>query len=175
MVEEYYGMMLYPDSQIIMISKSDLIEFYNWASQGNFPMKGNPTTANYSNRKIQVCQLKCVRKNLNIRKKLMTDKIYKIYKNDDILNSNYVVFAGGTILKPHTDPDIYSERYKRIQIPIKVANGSYMLWQGEKVIWEKGVPKCYLVMDHIHEAYNLSDDTMEFLFVDVKVDTVVEL
>ena len=105
----------------------------------------------------------------------MTAKIYEIYKYADILNSNYVIVAGRTMLKPHIDQDIYSERYKRIQIPIKVANGSYMLWKGEKVIWEKGVPKCYPVMDYIHEAYNLSDDTMEFLFVDFKLDTVVEL
>ena len=86
MVEEYYGMMLYPDSLIIMISKSDLIEFYNWASQGNFPMKGNPTTANYSNRKIHVCQLKCVRKNLNIRKKLIKYKISSHIFNFDKYN-----------------------------------------------------------------------------------------
>ena len=54
-------------------------------------------------------------KSMNIRKKLMNHKIYEIYKNDDILNSNYAIFAGGTILKPHIAPDIYTERYKRIQ------------------------------------------------------------
>ena len=158
-----------------MITRKNLDDLYNWALKGNFPMKGNPTSPNYSNKKIYICQFKFVRKSMNIRKKLMTDEIYEIFKNDEILNSNYAIFAGGTILKPHIDPDIYTERYKRIQIPMKVSEGSYMLWKGEKVIWEKGVPKCYPVMDHIHEAYNLSDDTMEFLFVDVKLDTVVEL
>ena len=161
-----------------MISKLNLIEFYNWASQCNFPMKGNPTTEDYSNRKIYVCQLKCVRKNLNIRKKLMTDRIYEIYKNDDILNSNYVIFAGGTILKPHIDPDIYSERYKRIQIPIKVPFGCYMEWtniKDGKTIWEEGQPQVCDVMHHIHQAFNPSNDTLEFLFLDVKMDTEVEL
>ena len=30
-------------------------------------------------------------------------------------------------------------------------------------------------MDYIHEAHNPSDQTLEFLFIDVKMDTVVEI
>ena len=138
-------------------------------------MKGNPTSPNYSNKKIYICQFKFVRKSMNIRKKLMTDEIYEIFKNDEILNSNYAIFAGGTILKPHIDPDIYTERYKRIQIPMKVPEGSYMLWGKEKIIWKEGEPQCYLVMDYVHQASNPSDKPIEFLFLDVKMDTEVEL
>ena len=138
-------------------------------------MKGNPTSPNYSNKKIYICQFKFVRKSMNIRKKLMTDEIYEIFKNDEILNSNYAIFAGGTILKPHIDPDIYTERYKRIQIPMKVPEGSYMLWGKEKIIWKEGEPQCYPVMDYVHQASNPSDKPIEFLFLDVKMDTEVEL
>ena len=175
MVVEYYGMMLYPDFQIIMISKSDLIEIYNWASQVQFPLKKAPTSVGYSNKDIYICGLKFIRKNVNIRKTLMTDIVYNIMKKDEILYAVYSRFSGGTILRPHKVPDVYSDRYKRIQIPLNVTKAFYMIWEGEKVYWENGVTQLFHVMDHIHEAYNLSDDTMEFLFVDVKVDTVVEL
>jgi len=158
-----------------MITRKNLDDLYNWALKGNFPMKGNPTSPNYSNKKIYICQFKFVRKSMNIRKKLMTDEIYEIFKNDEILNSNYAIFAGGTILKPHIDPDIYTERYKRIQIPMKVPEGSYMLWGKEKIIWKEGEPQCYLVMDYVHQASNPSDKPIEFLFLDVKMDTEVEL
>ena len=158
-----------------MITRKNLDDLYNWALKGNFPMKGNPTSPNYSNKKIYICQFKFVRKSMNIRKKLMNDKIYEIYKNDEILNSNYAIFAGGTILKPHIDPDIYTERYKRIQIPMKVPEGSYMLWGKEKIIWKEGEPQCYPVMDYVHQASNPSDKPIEFLFLDVKMDTEVEL
>ena len=158
-----------------MITRKNLDDLYNWALKGNFPMKGNPTSPNYSNKKIYICQFKFVRKSMNIRKKLMNDKIYEIYKNDEILNSNYAIFAGGTILKPHIDPDIYTERYKRIQIPMKVPEGSYMLWGKEKIMWKEGEPQCYPVMDYVHQASNPSDKPIEFLFLDVKMDTEVEL
>tara|TARA_B100001057_G_C22223077_1_gene709023 strand:+ start:73 stop:555 length:483 start_codon:yes stop_codon:yes gene_type:complete len=158
-----------------MITRKNLDDLYNWALKGNFPMKGNPTSPNYSNKKIYICQFKFVRKSMSIRKKLMTDEIYQIYKNDEILNSNYAIFAGGTILKPHIDPDIYTERYKRIQIPMKVPEGSYMLWGKEKIIWKEGEPQCYPVMDYVHQASNPSDKPIEFLFLDVKMDTVIEL
>ena len=158
-----------------MITRKNLDDLYNWALKGNFPMKGNPTSPNYSNKKIYICQFKFVRKSMNIIKKLMTDEIYEIYKNDEILNSNYAIFAGGTILKPHIDPDIYTERYKRIQIPMKVPEGSYMLWGKEKIIWKEGEPQCYPVMDYVHQASNPSNKPIEFLFLDVKMDTVVEL
>ena len=158
-----------------MITRKNLDDLYNWALKGNFPMKGNPTSPNYSNKKIYICQFKFVRKSMSIRKKLMTDEIYQIYKNDEILNSNYAIFAGGTILKPHIDPDIYTERYKRIQIPMKVPEGSYMLWGKEKIIWKEGEPQCYPVMDYVHQASNPSDKPIEFIFLDVKMDTVIEL
>ena len=50
-----------------------------------------------------------------------------------------------------------------------------MIWKGENVYWEDCVTQVFDVMDNIHQAFNNSDETMEFLFLDVKMDTEVEL
>ena len=158
-----------------MISKTDLQKIYQWGLKTKFPLKLAPTTKGYTNKDIFICGLKFVRKNVNIKKNLMTKEIYDIIKDDDILYAVYSIFAGGTILRPHKDPDVYSARYKRIQIPLKVPKGCFMLWGKEKIIWKEGEPQCYPVMDKVHQASNPSDKPIEFLFLDVKMDTVVEL
>ena len=158
-----------------MISNKDLIDLYNWAKDKEFPVKKAPTTKGYTNKDIYICGLKFVRKNVNIRRNLMTQRIIDTMEDSDILYATYAIFQGGTILTPHKDPNVYSDRYKRIQIPIKVPKGCYMIWDGSKVTWEEGVPQCYAVMDYIHEAHNPSNDTLEFLFLDVKMNTKVEL
>lgn len=158
-----------------MLTKDNLKELYKWASQSEFPLKKAPTTVGYSNKEIYICGLKYIRKNINIRKSLMTESVYNIMKNDEILYAVYSRFSGGTILKPHKDPDVYSDRYKRVQIPLDVTKDFYMVWKGENVYWENGVTQVYHVMDNIHSAFNDSDKTMEFLFIDVKLDTVVEI
>ena len=158
-----------------MLTKDNLKELYKWASQSKFPLKKAPTTVGYSNKDIYICGLKYIRKNINIRKSLMTESVYNIMKNDEILYAVYSRFSGGTILKPHKDPDVYSDRYKRVQIPLDVTKDFYMVWKGKNVYWENGVTQVYHVMDNIHSAFNDSDKTMEFLFIDVKLDTVVEI
>ena len=158
-----------------MISKSDLEEVYKWASTTEFPLKKAPTTVGYTNKDIYICGLKYIRKNINIRKSMMTDIVYNIMKNDEILYAVYSRFAGGTILTPHKDPDVYSDRYKRVQIPLNVTKDFYMIWNGEKVYWENSVVQVFEVMDNVHQAFNKSDKTMEFLFLDVKMDTEIEL
>ena len=157
-----------------MLTKDNLKELYKWASQSKFPLKKAPTTVGYSNKDIYICGLKYIRKNINIRKSLMTESVYNIMKNDEILYAVYSRFSGGTILKPHKDPDVYSDRYKRVQIPLDVTKDFYMVWKGENVYWENGVTQVYHVMDNIHSAFNKSDKTMKFLFIDVKLDTYVE-
>ena len=112
-----------------MISKYDLEEVYKWASTTEFPLKKAPTTIGYTNKDIYICGLKYIRKNINIRKSMMTDAVYNIMKNDEILYAVYSRFAGGTILTPHKDPDVYSDRYKRVQIPLNVTRDFYMIWR----------------------------------------------
>ena len=161
-----------------MITHRDLIELYNWAKDTEFPVKTAPTIEGYSNKPIDYYWIKSVKKSTLIREKLMTDKVRKIYDNDDILFSNYAIFYAGTILKPHKDPNILRYPYKRIQIPLTIPNQNdcYMQWvdvKDGKVLWEEGVPQVCDVMNHLHEAFNKSDKPMEILFVDVKHDTEV--
>lgn len=158
-----------------MITKSNLKELYEWASSSEFPLKKAPTTVGYSNKDIYICGLKYIRKNTNIRKSMMTDVVYNIMKNDEILYAVYSRFIGGTILTPHKDPDVYRDRYKRVQIPLNVTRDFYMIWKDKKIYWEDGVTQVFEVMDNIHQAFNNSDKTMEFLFLDVKMNTEVEL
>ena len=158
-----------------MITKSNLKELYEWASSSEFPLKKAPTTVGYSNKDIYICGLKYIRKNTNIRKSMMTDVVYNIMKNDEILYAVYSRFVGGTILTPHKDPDVYRDRYKRVQIPLNVTRDFYMIWKDKKIYWEDGVTQVFEVMDNIHQAFNNSDKTMEFLFLDVKMNTEVEL
>ena len=118
-----------------MISKIDLDILYKWASTSKFPLKKAPTTVGYTNKDIYICGLKYIRKNVNIRKSMMTDAVYNIIKNDEILYAVYSRFEGGTILTPHKDPDVYSDRYKRVQIPLNVTKDFYMIWKKKKVYW----------------------------------------
>ena len=161
-----------------MITHLDLIELYNWAKDTEFPVKTAPTIEGYSNKSIDYYWIKSVKKSTLIREKLMTDKVRKIYDNDDILFSNYAIFYAGTILKPHKDPNILRYPYKRIQIPLTIPNKNecYMQWVDDKngkILWEEGVPQVCDVMNRLHEAFNKSDKPMEILFVDVKHDTEV--
>ena len=161
-----------------MITHRDLTDLYNWAKDTEFPVKTAPTIEGYSNKSIDYYWIKSVKKSTLIREKLMTDKVRKIYENDDILFSNYAIFYAGTILKPHKDPNILRYPYKRIQIPLTIPNQNdcYMQWvdvKDGKVLWEEGVPQVCDVMNHLHEAFNKSNKPMEILFVDVKLDTEV--
>jgi hypothetical protein len=161
-----------------MITNNDLKDLYNWAKDTKFPVKTAPTIEGYSNKVIDYYWIKSVKKSTLIREKLMTDRIREIYQNDDILFSNYALFYPGTILKPHKDPDLLREPYKRIQIPLSIPDKDkcYMQWiDGDKVIWNEGIAEVNYVMHHFHEAFNLSDKSMEILFIDVKIDTEVEL
>ena len=161
-----------------MITQQDLTDLYEWAKDTEFPVKTAPTIEGYSNKSIDYYWIKSVKKSTLIREKLMTHRVREIYENDDILFSNYAIFYAGTILKPHKDPNILREPYKRIQIPLTIPNQNdcYMEWVDVKdgrILWEEGVPQVCDVMNNLHEAFNKSKKPMEILFVDVKLDTEV--
>ena len=161
-----------------MISKEQLQLLYKWGKDTSFPLKKAPTNIEgYSNRDIDYYWLKSVKKSTITRTKFMTDEIKKIYDNDEILFSNYVIFYEGTILRPHKDPDILRHPYKRVQIPLSVPDGDcYMRWTktGDKIYWKEGVTEVCDVCKFVHEAFNNTPKPIEFLFLDVKLDTVVE-
>jgi hypothetical protein len=160
-----------------MVSQNDLQTLYKWAKITSFPTKKAPTTNGYCNKFIPHYWLKSISKTILIRKKFMTDEIFRIHQNDSILYSGYSLFEPGTILIAHKDPNIYREPYKRIQIPLTIPDRKkcYMTWMGEKIYWKEGIVQVYDVMNNIHDGGNLSDESMEFLFIDVKRDTIVEL
>jgi aspartyl/asparaginyl beta-hydroxylase (cupin superfamily) len=159
-----------------MITREELDQLYSWAKDSEFPLKQAPTVEGYANKPISYCWLKGVGKTVMIRKKLMSDAVAKIYENDDILFSMISVFDENTELKPHRDPNVYREPYKRIQIPLVIPDEEkcYMIWKKEKTFWKEGEPKVCEVMDVIHEGYNYSNKPMIFLFVDIKKGTEVQ-
>tara|TARA_B100000214_G_scaffold329259_1_gene268898 strand:- start:519 stop:1094 length:576 start_codon:yes stop_codon:yes gene_type:complete len=122
--------------------------------------------------------LKMSRKITTIRKSAMPEHIYKIHQNPEILYSGYANLKPGYYISPHKDPDVYSARYKRVQIPLYLPEKDkmYMTWEdGRKIYWEEGVSQVWHVMDHLHSGNNESDKPAKFLFLDVTLDAEVEV
>jgi hypothetical protein len=168
-----------------MITKKELDKLYQWGKSIDIPYKIAPTAMGYSNKPISYCWIKgeSVKKNGDssvkyMRKRVIkNEEVEKIFDNSEIIFVTFALFDEGTILQKHKDPNIYREEYKRIQIPLTIPNEEkcYMIWKDEKLHWSEGKPQIFEVMDHIHEGGNLCDSPMEFLFLDVKKDTEVEL
>lgn len=167
-----------------MITKKELNCLFEWAKKTEFPMKNTPTVGEYSNKQIYHCWIKAETvdksrtKNVKyIKKNLIKDpEVIHIFNNSEILFTTFSIFESGTILNKHKDPDVYRCPYKRIQIPIEIPDKEkcFMIWNDKKVFWEEGVSQVYEVMDYFHEGANLSNSSMKFLMVDVKLDTIVE-
>jgi len=170
-----------------MISKTDLKNLYEWAKDKDFPLRRTITTRkpygtnkieSYCNKEIYSYPLKFGRRKVTIRESVMPQEIIDIFKDEDILYTVVSIFQAGTILKPHRDPHIYNFPYKRIQIPLDIpeVGKCTMRWiKGGTIVWEEGVPQVCNVMYDVHEASNLSDKDMFMMFLDVKMDTEVEL
>ena len=151
------------------MKRSDLDYLYEWATRTDFPLRRAPTAVGYSNKDIYFCWLKASNdKRGSVRYSLVRDeRAQQILESDEVVFATVSCFEPGTELGPHKDPPVYGIHYRRIQIPLYIpSNDCYMIWKGEKVFWEEGVPQIYDVMDHVHEGYN-SDDDMLFLFVDI--------
>ena len=152
------------------MNKIDLEYLYEWATRTDFPLRRAPTAVGYSNKDIYFCWLKAQNKNGGgVRRSVVEDeRAAKILDSPEVCFATVSLFEPGTELGPHKDPPVYGIHYRRIQIPLYIpSNDCYMIWKGEKVFWEEGVPQIYDVMDHVHEGYNYSDDDMLFLFVDI--------
>ena len=163
-----------------MISRKEIDELYEWAKVTKFPLYKLHNPKPTSNNLINYSWNKLVnRKNRTlIRKKFMNESIIKIHENPQILWSEIGVFYGGTKVEKHKDPDIFSEPYKRIQIPIKIPDRDkcYMVWEdGSKTHWIEGEPQVHYVMDREHEGHNYADEEMIFLMLDIKKTTEVEV
>ena len=153
------------------MKRSDVDYLYEWATQTDFPLRRAPTAVGYSNKDIHFCWIKALTNNGGgVRRSVVQDpRAIEILDSDEILMAEVSVFESGTALGPHKDPPVYDKEYRRIQIPLYIPSDKcYMVWQGKKVYWTEGEPQIYDVMDYVHEGYNLSDDDMMFLFVDIE-------
>ena len=153
------------------MKRSDVDYLYEWATQTDFPLRRAPTAVGYSNKDIHFCWIKALTNNGGgVRRSVVKDpRAIEILDSDEILMAEVSVFESGTALGPHKDPPVYDKEYRRIQIPLYIPSDKcYMVWQGKKVYWTEGEPQIYDVMDYVHEGYNLSDDDMMFLFVDIE-------
>ena len=154
------------------MKKSDVDYLYEWASGTDFPLRRAPTAVGYSNKDIYFCWLKAQNKNGGgVRQSVVKDQRAKdILNQEEILVASIALFEAGTKLGAHKDPPVYGKAYRRIQIPLYIpcSKSCYMVWKGEKVSWKEGEPQVYDVMDYVHAGYNLSDDDMMFLFVDIE-------
>ena len=154
------------------MKKSDVDYLYEWASGTDFPLRRAPTAVGYSNKDIYFCWLKAQNKNGGgVRQSVVKDQRAKdILNQEEILVASIALFEAGTKLGAHKDPPVYGKAYRRIQIPLYIpcSKCCYMVWKGEKVSWKEGEPQVYDVMDYVHAGYNLSDDDMMFLFVDIE-------
>ena len=155
------------------MKRSDVDYLYEWAARTDFPLRRAPTAVGYSNKDIHFCWLKAIYRNGSIggvRKSVVEDaRAQSILDSEEVIFATVSVFDAGTKLNPHRHPPVYGKKYRRIQIPLYIPSDKcYMVWEGKKVFWKEGEPQVYDVMDHIHEGYNLSDDIMMFLFVDIE-------
>ena len=159
-----------------MILKDDLNILFEWAKLREFPLKTPIVIEGYSNKPIKYCWIKHTKQKCLIREKLIDDTtICNIFKNSEILFVGFIVFSPDTKLGKHKDPNIYSEPYKRIQIPLEIPDKEkcYMIWKGQKIHWNEGEYQVFDVMNVIHEGYNLSDKPMKFLFIDIKRSSII--
>ena len=154
------------------MKKSDVDYLYGWARTQDFPLRRAPTAVGYSNKDIYFCWLKAQNKNGGgVRQSVVKDQRAKdILNQEEILVASIALFEAGTKLGAHKDPPVYGKAYRRIQIPLYIpcSKCCYMVWKGERVSWKEGEPQIYDVMDYVHEGYNLSDQDMIFLFVDIE-------
>ena len=155
------------------MKKSDVDYLYEWAARTDFPLRRAPTAVGYSNKDIYFCWLKASKKSDGggTRRSVVRDeRAAKILDSNEVILATVSLFEAGTKLGAHKDPPVYDKAYRRIQIPLYIpcTKCCYMVWKGERVSWKEGEPQIYDVMDHVHEGYNLSDDDMMFLFVDIE-------
>jgi|TARA_B100001250_G_scaffold414171_1_gene451058 hypothetical protein len=154
-----------------MLTDEELQIIYEWGMTTELPYRKAPTAEGYSNQPIDMCWLKGTRGFKGVRTSLVDDpKIVEILDRDEVLFATGALFHPNTELPKHRDPDVYPYKYRRIHIPLVVdPEKCYMIWEGKKVnCWESGKFSVWDVQDHIHEAYNYSEEPMEFIFIDIK-------
>jgi len=161
-----------------MITKLDLQRLYEWASNTNFPLKKEGITSNYMGYEILICYLKYGKRKIFYPHKSLSESIFDILVKPEIYSLTYIQYPPKLIAKPHRDYNPYGKKFKRIQLPMKISkeNKCFIEWidTNEKIYWEEGKVEIFDV-EKLHQGKNDSDETMEFIYVDVNPDTEVEV
>ena len=154
-----------------MITKQELDSLYEWAKDTDFPLRNERITSKYMGYDLKICWIRS--HNLYPNKNISKD-VKKIIENENILSVAFLSYPPNMTASPHRDYNPHRQPYRRIQIPTKVENG-YIEWTatGERVYWEEGKPEIFNVEEE-HQGANNSNTRMEFLYVDIKLDTIVE-
>ena len=80
--------------------------------------------------------------------------------------------------KPHRDYNLWGREFRRIQLPLKmpVGNKCYIEWldTNQRVYWKEGKIEIFNV-ENLHQGANESQESMEFLYLDISPNLEVEL
>ena len=161
-----------------MITKEQLTKLFHWGNKTTFPLRKEGITSKYMGYDVFVSYAKYGKNEKRYRNKLFDDDIYEIIKNDEIYGVAYLKYSAHVDAKPHKDFNLWGKDFLRIQIPLRIPQGNKcyieFIETGERFYWQEGKVEIFNV-EKLHQGKNDSDETMEFLYVDIDPDTKVEL
>ena len=162
-----------------MITELDLQRLYKWALNTNFPLNKKVLNKNIWDDEIFICYLKYGKKRIFYPHKFISESVFNIAVKPEIFGLTYIQYPPKLKAKPHRDYNPYGKEFKRIQLPIKIPNNNknnecYIEWidKNKKVYWTEGKIEIFNV-EELHQGANNSNETMEFLYIDVKLDAEV--
>ena len=98
--------------------------------------------------------------------------------DDTIYGVAFITYPPKLEAKPHRDFNLWGKQFRRIQLPLKIPTGKkcYIEWLDtkQKIYWKQSKIEIFNV-EKLHQGANESDESMEFLYIDVDPDIEVEL
>ena len=164
-----------------MITQNEINRLYEWASNTSFPLRNERITSKYMGYGMMISHIKIGKKFKKYPNKQISKPVRDIVEKEDILGIYYVYYPPKMIAKPHVDYNPYQKDYLSLQRPRKIPNNNqnnecYIEWIGcgEKIYWKEGETMVFDV-EKLHQGENNSDESMEFLYVDVERGVEIEL
>ena len=161
-----------------MITRDDFKVLKLWAMETIFPLRREGITSKYMKYEPSVCYVKFGKNKKIYREKLLNKKVRDIIKDEKIYGVAYITYPPKLEAKPHRDFNLWGKDFRRIQLPLKLPKGDkcYIEWLDikEKVYWKEGKVEIFNV-ENLHQGANLSNEEMNFLYIDVHLDLEVEL
>ena len=163
-----------------MITKKILDNLYKWASVTDFPLRNEVITSKYMGYGMKICHLKIGKNRKRYPNKEISKTVMNILMKEDIYGAYYVYYPPRMTARPHVDYNPYGKKYLRIQIPIKIPNNNnnnecYIEWIecDQRIYWKEGESMTFDV-EKLHQGSNQSDQSMEFLYIDVNPEVELE-